>query len=345
MQDAAIRHRTDAQVAQSTTMFAVATGTFGPPSALQLVNMAVPRPLPGEVLVRIRASTVSAADSRIRGGRFPRGLGLFARLMIGWNGPRNPVLGWDFAGEVAAIGPSVTRFRPGDPVFGIAGAKGGCHTQFRCVPADGPISLKPDALDWAQAAAIPFGGCTALFYLRDKLGLKRGERILIIGASGAVGSAAVQLAKHFGAHVTTVTSGRNTALMREMGADEAIDRNWADWRELDLTWDVIFDTTGTVTARMAKPCLTNGGKIALVAADLPAMLSAMLSGMFAREPRIATGVAPERRADLEFLAEMAAKGGFAPLVSGVYRLADAAAAHELADSGRKVGNIVLLPNG
>ena len=315
-------------------MKAVLVRRYGPPDSVAIVDLPQPVPGPGQVLVHIRAATVSAADMRLRAGLFPRGMGVLARLAMGWRGPRQPVLGTDLAGEVAALGPGVTEWRVGDAVIGFTGARMGCHAEYRVMAADALIA-RPDALSWEEAAALPFGFTTALFFLRDKAGLKAGEKVLVIGASGAVGSAAVQIARHLGAGVTGVCSGANAALVAGLGA-EVIDYGAADWARLGRRWDVILDTTGVDPAR-ARACLTPTGRLCLVAADLPQMLRAALM------PRVFIGVAPERVADLRLLAGWAAEGAVKPVASATFPLDQAARAHAIAESGRKVGNVVLRP--
>lgn len=325
-------------------MKAILARRYGPPASVALVDLPQPVPGPGQILVRIRAATVSSADMRLRSGKFPRGMGLIARLAIGLRGPRRAVLGTDLAGEVASLGPGVTAWTPGDAVVAFMGARLGGHAEYRVIDAAGPVCLKPAALDWAEAAALSFGGTTALFFLRDKAALKPGERLLVIGASGAVGSAAVQLARAWGATVTGVCSAGNAAFVTGQGATEVIDharQDWArqDWARLGRSWDVILDTTGTVSAAHARASLAAGGRLCLVAADLPQMIG----GTWARGIRVITGVAPERAGDLRLLAAMAEAGTFRPHVSARFPLDRAAEAHALVESGRKIGSIVLEP--
>ena len=318
-------------------MKAIIAPHYGAPDSVRLIDLPKPQPQKDEVLVRIRAATVSAGDMRVRSGTFPRGFGLLARLALGVKGPRQPVLGTDLSGEVEAIGEGVTRFAPGDAVIAFVGAKFGCHAKYRCVPVAAPICRKPDAMSWEQATALPFGGTTALYFLRERANVAHGERILIVGASGAVGSAAVQLARHMGGVVTAVTSTPNIARVAALGADDVIDYRSTDWAGLGLRWDVILDTTGSVDLARARPCLRDGGRLALVAASLPQMIG----GVFARGVKVLTGTAPERTNDLQLLADLAAKGILTPVVSATFPLIEAARAHAIAESGRKVGNVVL----
>lgn len=306
---------------------------YGPPSVLTLEEVATPVPGPGELLVRVRATTVSAADLRIRGARFPRGFGLLARLALGFGGPRRPVLGTDLAGEVLALGPGTTGWTAGDAIIAMPGGRMGAHAECITLPATGAIAAKPANLDWPQAAALAFGGTTALRYLRDKLALKTGEHVLVIGASGAVGLAAVQIAQIMGASVTAVTS--NTALLANMGA-QTIDYRTTDWRQSGQRWDVIIDTTGTARLRDRR-YLAPGGRMGLVAADLWQTLACLWTR------NVRAGVALERAADLRQLADWAAAGSLTPQVSATMPLSDAARAHTLGDTGHKVGSVVLIP--
>ena len=318
-------------------MKAISVDSYGPPERVRLIDLPKPQPGRGEILIRIRAATVSAGDMRVRSGTFPRGFGMLARLALGVTGPRKSVLGTDLAGEVEAIGDGVTSFAPGDAVIAFVGAKFGCHAEYRCVPVAAPICRKPTALSWEQATALPFGGTTALYFLRNRAKVAKGERVLIVGASGAVGSAAVQLARHFGCIVTAVTSTPNLALVASLGEVEMIDYRITDWTGLGRQWDVILDTTSSVDLAHARPCLRDGGRLALVAASLPQMIG----GVFARSIRVLTGTAPERTDDLQLLADLAAAGVLTSVVSATFPLSEAARAHTIAESGRKVGNVVL----
>ena len=322
-------------------MKAILVNRYGPPESIVLADL--PRPVPGkgQVLVRIRAATVSAGDMRLRSGQFPRGMALPARLALGITGPRRPVLGTDLAGEVVALGPGAQGVAVGDRILAFVGVKMGGHAEYRAVPLSAPWCPIPDGMDWATAAAVPFGGTTALYFLRDRASVQPSDRVLVVGASGAVGSAAVQLARHWGAHVTAVTSTANLALVHDLGAAEAIDYRTTDWASLGRRWDVILDTTGTVDANRARPCLPPGGRLALVAADLPQMLG----GLFARGIRVLTGVASERAEDLRLLVGLAEEGAFRPLIDRTFPLDQAAAAHAHVATGRKRGNVVLVMDG
>src|SRR5512138_1658542 len=254
-------------------MRAVVYERYGSPDVLELRE--VPTPVPGdhEILVRVRAATVSAADWRVRSLEVPAGFGIPARLAMGLFRPRQRILGTELSGDVAAVGKAVTRFRVGDAVFAFPGLKMGCHAEYRRVREDGPVAPKPPNLSYEEAAALCFGGTTALDFLR-RAKLAAGEAVLVNGASGSVGTAAVQLAKHLGAEVTGVCSTRNLELVRSLGADHVVDYTREDFTRSGKSYDVIMDNAGTAPFSRVKGSLKEGGRLLLVLASLPAMLQA-----------------------------------------------------------------------
>ncbi len=290
-------------------------------------------------MIQIRASTANTGDARIRAMNVPAGFGVFARLVFGVFAPRKKVLGGDLAGVITAVGKDVTRFRVGDEVFAMAGAGMGCYAEYRALKEDGAIAKKPESLTFEEAASLPFGGNTALdFFRRGKLKAK--ERILINGASGAVGSAAVQLAKHFGADVTGVCSAANVELVRTLGADAVIDYTREDFTENGQVYDLIMDTVGNAPFKRCARSLAAGGRMLLVLADLSAVLAPIWTNPFSDKKLIA-GPAIEHSDDLRLLAELAERGVFKPLIDRRYPLDRAAEAHAYVDTGRKRGNVVL----
>jgi NADPH:quinone reductase-like Zn-dependent oxidoreductase len=320
-------------------MRAIVCERYGPPDVLRLREMATPVPKDDEVLVRVRATTVTSADCRVRSMTVPLGFGLVSRLFFGVTKPRQPILGSEFAGEVAAVGRAVRNFSPGDPVFGMGGARMGCHAEYKCVPESGALAIRPYRLACEDAAAIPFGGTTALDFLR-RAGLETGERILVNGASGAVGTAAVQLARHFGADVTAVCSAPNHDLVRSLGASRVIDYTSEDFTRNGERYDVIVDTAGTAPYSRCKESLKERGRLLLVLAGLPDMLPipwvSLTSGR-----RIIAGPATETAEDLRFLADLAQKGEFRPVIDRRYPFEQVAEAHAYVDTGRKRGNVVV----
>jgi NADPH:quinone reductase-like Zn-dependent oxidoreductase len=301
----------------------------------------VPTPAPkdNEVLIRIRATTVSAGDWRARSLAMPRGFGLLGRLVFGVFRPRQPILGTELAGEIAAVGRSVTKFKVGDRVFAFPGGRMGCYAEYRTMPEDGPIALKPANLSYEEAAALSFGGSTALdFFRRAKL--QSGETVLVNGASGAVGTAAVQLAKHFGARVTGVTSSANLDLVKSIGADSVIDYTKQDFTRNGETYDVIVDTVGTVPFSRSSGSLKPKGRLLVVLGTLADLLLAPFVSLTGGK-KVVAGPAAEKPEYVRLLAELAQAGRYKPVIDRRYPLEQIVAAHAYVDSGRKRGSVVV----
>ena len=321
-------------------MKAIVYKQYGPPNVVALAE--VPKPTPGdhEVLIRIHATTVTTGDWRARSLELPGGFGLFGRPVFGFFGPRKPILGTELAGEVEAVGSAVTRFKVGDEVFAFTGASYGCHAEYRTMPEDGLIALKPANLSFEEAASLSFGGTTALSFLRDKGGIQRGDSVLIVGASGAIGTAAVQLAKHFGAVVTGVCSTRNVELVRSLGADRVIDYTTVDFAAEGETYDLILDTTGTVPFARCENALKQGGRLLVVLGSFAQALG-MERPSKASGKKVIASVAAVKVEDLQLLARLAETGELKSVIDRSYPLADAAEAHAYVDTGRKRGSVVL----
>lgn len=319
-------------------MKAITYHQYGPPSVLQLRELPMPTPRHDELLVAVRASTVTAADVRMRAMRVPRGLGLLSRLALGLFAPRKKILGTELSGVVVAVGSDVTRFTVGTAVFGMSGDYSGCHAEYRTLRESAAIAVKPDGISFEEAAALSFGGTTALDFFR-RARLQPGERVLINGASGAVGAAAVQLAKHLGAHVTAVCGTANIELVRALGADAVIDYTRDDFTRNGERYDVIMDTAGTAPWSRAKRSLGSRGRLLAVAADLPAMLAALWRNVGRR--RVIVGTARILPEDVRLLAELAARGIYTPVIGRRYPLERIAEAHAHVDGGHKRGNVVI----
>ena len=321
-------------------MKAIVYDRYGSPDVLRMEEVPTPSPENGEVLIRIHATTVSSGDWRLRSLDMPAGFGLIARPVFGLSGPRQRILGSEFSGTVASVGAGVSRFRAGDAVFGFAGVKLGCHAEYRCMPENGGLALKPGNLEFDEAAALCFGGTTALdFFQRAKL--RAGEKVLVNGASGAVGTAAVQLARHAGAEVTGVCSATNAELVRSLGATHAIDYAREDFTRNGETYDVILDAAGTAPYSRSRVALKDGGRLLLVLAGLGGLLAAPWVSMTTRH-RVIAGPAAERPADVQALADLAAAGAFKPVIDRRYTFDQFADAHRRVDSGRKRGNVVVM---
>lgn len=313
---------------------------YGSPDVIYVEELERPTPKPNEVLIKIYAATVSSGDNRMRSLKMPHGFGVLARLMFGLLRPRSPILGVDFAGEVAMVGKDVTQFKTGDRIFGICGMKVGCHAEYKCIREDAAIMRIPPTISYDEAAAIPFGGTTALTFLRDKAHLQHGEKVLVIGASGAVGVAAVQLAKAMGATVTGVCSASNVEFVKSLGADDVIDYTASDFTKNGKTYDIILDTVGRASYGNCKDSLSEKGRLLLIAAGLPAMLSAPIANRV-NAKKVIAGAANENAADLQFIIELVAMGKFKPIIGQRYPLEKISEAHAMVDSGRKRGNVVV----
>lgn len=312
---------------------------YGPPEVVELKEVPKPTPKANEVLIRTHATTVSSGDWRVRSLELPAGFGLLGRLMFGVSKPRQPILGTELAGVIESVGSDVQNFRVGDQVFAAAGAGMGCHAEYRCMPADGAVVLKPANLTFDEAAAMSFGGTTALnFFRRGKL--QRGESVLVNGASGSVGTAAVQLAKHFGADVTGVCGAANAELVRSLGATRVIDYSREDFTQNGETYDIIIDTAGTAPYSRSKASLNKGGRLLLVLGGLPDLLRAPWVSMTSSK-KIIAGPATVRVEDLRFLAELAQAGEFRPVIDRRFPFELIAEAHRHVDTGHKRGNVVV----
>ncbi len=320
-------------------MKAIVYERYGPPDVLELKEVAKPTPKDNEVLIKTHATTVTSGDWRARSLDMPVGFGLISRLFFGVSRPRQPILGTELAGEVESVGKDVSKFKVGDQIFAFSGAGMGCHAEYKCMPEDGAVALKPANLTYDEAAAISFGGTTAVhFFRRGKL--QSGEKVLVNGASGGVGTAAVQLAKHFGADVTGVCSTANVELVRSLGGNHVVDYTKEDFTENRETYDVIVDTVGTAPFSRSKGSLKEGGRLLLVLGGLPDMLQIPWVSMTSSK-KIIAGPATERAEDLRFLAELAQAGEFKPVIDRRYPFEQIAEAHSYVDTGRKKGNVII----
>ncbi|KAB2589665.1 NAD(P)-dependent alcohol dehydrogenase [Streptomyces arboris] len=313
-------------------MQAAVIDRYGSPDVVRIGEVPRPAPRAGEVLVRVRAVAVTSGDSRIRGARFPAGFGLLARLAFGVFRPRRTILGSAFSGEVTAVGERVHDVAPGDEVCGMTGAKLGAHAEYVAASAK-KLARKPSTVSHEDAAGVLFGGSTALHFLRDKASVSPGMSVCVNGASGAIGTNAVQLAKHFGATVTGVTSTANADLVTDLGACQVIDYRKDELVEVADRFDVVLDAVGNLSITSGRRLLRPGGVLLLAVAGLGDTVRARGNAV--------AGPAPERAEDFDFLLRMAADGALRVVIDQVYDLRDIAAAHRRVDSGRKIGNIVV----
>ena len=314
-------------------MKAIVYTKFGPPEVLHLQEMEKPAPKDNEVMIKIHATTVVKEDPDMRASP-------------GFNGflkPRNPILGQELAGEIETIGKDVTRFKPGDRIFGFD--MFGAYAEYKCMPENGALAIKPVNLSYEKAASIPNGALTALAFLRDKANIQSGQTALIYGASGSVGIAAVQLAKYYGAEVTGVCSSANLEWVKSLGADHVIDYTKGNFTENGKTYDIIFDTVGKRSFSECKDSLTEvGNYLATVPAPaimLQALWTAKRGGKKVKFLAAGLRSSSEKATDLVFLTELIEVGKIKAAIDRCYPLEQIVEAHRYVEQGHKKGNVVI----
>lgn len=322
-------------------MKAIVYTHYGPADVLHLQEVKKPTPKDNEVLIKIHASSVTTGDCNARGFTFvPPGLGFIARLAFGLRAPRQPILGMELSGVIVEVGKDVRRFKAGDQVFGIH-PQYGAYAEYLCMAEDACLVLKPANIAWAEAAAIPFGANTALYFLRDIAKLQNGQKLLIIGASGCAGVYAVQLAKYFGAEVTGVCSTQNLAMVRNLGADQVIDYTREDFTQNGQTYDVILDMVpGKSAFARCQSSLKPNGLYLAGAGGLESFAQMAWTGLTGGK-KVMAGVAPDRVKDLALLKELLEAGRLKPVIDRCYPLEQTAEAHRYADTGHKRGSVVI----
>ncbi len=318
-------------------MKAIVCTKYGFPDAMQLKEVEKPTPKENEVLIKIYATTVTSADIRIRkADPFP------IRFFYGFTRPKNnTVLGSELAGDIEAVGKNVKQFKAGDAVFAGAGTSLGANAEYICLPEEGAVAIKPTNMTYEEAAAIPFGATTSLIFLRDKGKIQSGQEVLIYGASGAVGMAAVQLAKFFGAQVTGVCSTAKLELVKSLGADNVIDYTEGDFTQSGKTYDVIFDTSGKSPFSGCLSSLKNNGIYLRAVHINPSPIFRGLWTSMTSSKKVIGGVAIERKEDLIFLKELIEMGRMKSVIDRRYPLEQTAEAHRYVEQGHKKGNVVI----
>jgi NADPH:quinone reductase-like Zn-dependent oxidoreductase len=326
-------------VRKDTQMKAIVCTKYGPPEVLQLKEVEKPTPKDNEVLVKVFATAVTSGDSRVRSFRVPLSYWLPARIVLGLRKPKKAILGSVFAGEIEAAGKDVKLFKKGDQVFGYEGHDFGAYAEYLCMPENGCLAIKPANVTYEEAAAIPWGGITALHFLR-KGKIHSGQHVLIYGASGSVGTFAVQLAKYFGAEVTGVCSTTNVALVKALGADQVIDYTKEDFSTSGGTYDVIFDAVGKSSFSGCMRSLEKEG-IYLQTVAAPALSVRMRWTSMTSSKTLIGGTAAPNTEDLISLKELVEGGKIKPVIDRCYPLEHIVEAHRYVDKGHKKGNVVI----
>ncbi|WP_427125818.1 NAD(P)-dependent alcohol dehydrogenase [Priestia megaterium] len=292
---------------------------YGKPDVLQLKEVEKPAPKEHEILVKIHATTVTSGGCRVRSFNSPLLLWLPMRLVLGLRKPRKPILGVELAGEVVEVGKNVTQFKKGDQLFAMTGMKFGGYAEYICLSEKGTMAIKPENITYEEAASISFGGTTALHFFR-KGRIQAGQKVLIYGASGAVGTAAVQLASYYGAEVTGVCSAENSELVKSLGADHVINYKNEDFIKRKERYDLIFDAVGKLTKNDCKEALALNGRFVSVEGQ---------------------GIVKVQTEDLFFLKKLMEEGQIKSVIDRRYSLEQVPAAHEYVETGRKIGNVVV----
>jgi 2-desacetyl-2-hydroxyethyl bacteriochlorophyllide A dehydrogenase len=315
-------------------MKAIVYTQYGSPQVLKLREVAKPIPKDNEILLRIKATAVNSGEVRLR-----KADPFAVRFLFGLTKPKINILGAVYSGEVESIGKDVKTFKVGDEVFGHTDMSFGTYAGYKCLPENGSMALKPANISHKEAAVIPFGGTTALHFIK-KANIKQGQKVLIVGASGAVGSAAIQLAKFFGAVVTGVCSTGNTALVKSLGADEVIDYTKEDFTKNGVTYDVIFDTVKTISISRSLKSLNKKGTLILSAG----MAKEMLQGLWISKTagiKVLSGLIKHNMEDISFLKELIEAGKLKPVIDRTYPLEKIIEAHAYVEKGHKKGNIAI----
>ncbi|MGG0508538.1 NAD(P)-dependent alcohol dehydrogenase [Priestia megaterium] len=300
-------------------MKAMVCTNYGKPDVLQLEEVENPIPKENEILIKIHATTVTSGDCRVRSFNSPLLLWLPMRIVLGLRKPRKSILGVELAGEVEDVGKNVTRFKKGDQLFAMTGMKFGGYAEYICLPEKGTIAVKPENVTCEEAASISFGGTTALHFFR-KGNIQAGQKVLIYGASGAVGTAAVQLASYYGAEVTGVCSAKNSELVKSLGADRVINYQHENFTEKEERYDLIFDAVGKITKNQCQEALALNGRFVSVEGQ---------------------GIAKVQTKDLLLLKKLMEEGQIKSVIDRCYSLEQIPEAHEYVETGHKIGSVVV----
>ena len=320
-------------------MKAIVCTKYGSPDVLKLKEVEKPSPKDNEIMISIYAATVTVGDCEIRRFDMPLWLWVPARIGFGLRGPRKKILGQDLAGKIESVGKDVKRFKKGDPVFARTGFSLGAYAEYICLSEDGLIAIKPTKLNFEEAATVPMGGLTALYYLR-KGNIQKGDKILINGASGSIGTLAVQISKYFGAEVTGVCSTGNMDMVRSIGADHVIDYTKEDFTKSNETYDIIFDVVGKSSFSRSLRSLKKNGSYLLANPGFSQIIRGRLTAIRSSKKVIA-GTLNEKIEDLIFLKDLIEADKIKTVIDRRYPLEQTSEAHRYVEKGHKKGNVVI----
>jgi NADPH:quinone reductase-like Zn-dependent oxidoreductase len=318
-------------------MKAIVYKKYGSPEVFEAVETEKPAPQPGEVLIKVFATTVTAADCMMR-----RGDTFLSRILLGLFKPakKYQILGTEFSGTVEATGNEVTRFKPGDEVYAFRGFGTGCYAQYKCMNEKGSLALKPSGMGFPEAASVVDGATTALFFLKEKAKIQKGQKVLINGASGSVGSFAVQLAKYFGAEVTGVCSTGNIELVKSLGADKVVDYTKEDFTATGDTYDIIFDTIGKSSFTHCRKALNARGKYVATVINFKIIFQSLMTKI-GNKKKVIFAMSLNKTEALNFIRTLIEEGKLKSIIDRQYLLEEMSAAHSYVEKGHKTGNVVI----
>jgi NADPH:quinone reductase-like Zn-dependent oxidoreductase len=319
-------------------MKAIVYKKYGSPDVFEPSDVEKPTPEANEVLIRIFATTVTTADCMMR-----RGDTILSRILLGLIKPKNKyqILGTEFSGIIEAAGSKVKKFKPGDEVYAFRGFGTGCYTQYKCMNENGSLAIKPSNMPFEEAASVVDGATSALFFLKEKANIQPGQKVLINGASGSIGSFAVQLAKYFGAEVTGVCSTKNIELVKSLGADKVVDYTKEDFAKTGETYDIIFDTVGKSSFANCRKALKSNGKFVVTVMTFKVILQSLLTKIGSKR-KLIFAMSLNKTEALNFIRTLIEEGRLKAIIDRKYPLEELSAAHEYVEKGHKKGNVVII---
>jgi len=318
-------------------MKAIVYKKYGSPNVLELSEVEKPTPEPNEVLIRVYATSVTAADCMMR-----RGNTISSRILLGFKKPKKKyqILGTEFSGKIEAAGSKVKKFNPGDEVYGFRGFGTGCYAEYKCMNENGSLAIKPGNMEFSEAASVVDGATTALFFLKEKANIQKGQKILINGASGSIGTFAVQLAKYSGAEVTGVCSTKNMELVKSLRADKVVDYTKQDFAEPSDAYDTIFDTVGKSSFEHCRKSLKSRGKYIATGISINVIFQSLLT-KFGNKKKVISGMSLNKTEALNFIRTLIEEGKLITIIDKQYTLDELPIAHDYVEKGHKKGNVVI----